>query len=113
MTPVQMREVVSKSCTMIVCLNDETTKCERCVEEWRAAIAVGIPIQCVIDKRCSTRRETTSRFDRLCESADGASFRQLQELQWVEYTDQHLEASVRLLEFFLRDAHCVAPNTGS
>jgi hypothetical protein len=104
--PEHMRSDVDSSCTMIVCLHDETMRSSWCVEEWRAAIKAGIPIQCVVDQRCSTRRETMSKFDQFCETVnDGAEFQAMKTLQWIQYTDQHRDASVRLLEFFLRDAN--------
>jgi hypothetical protein len=101
----RLRAEVGSSCTMIVCLHDETIQCRRCVEEWRAAVRVGMPIQCLVDVQHSAKGKIARKFEDLCRGSDGGEdFRVLQELQWVKCTEHNRDAGVRVLEFFLRDA---------
>jgi hypothetical protein len=108
-----MRVEVEGSCAMVVCLHDGTcaSSGSRCVTEWRAAVRAGVPIQCVVDMRlCSSKGSAVRQFDRLCDGVDdGEELRlAMQRLQWIKYTDSHNDASVRVLEFFLRDAGAAA-----
>jgi hypothetical protein len=100
--PQQIRDCIDevlKSCVMIVCLHGDTTNSRWCREEWDAAIANGIPIQCLFDMRHASKEQVIEQINQLI--GENPAYQALLERAFVEYTEQHRDASVHNLENFL------------
>jgi len=88
-----LRNAIEESSTMIVLLNDETHLSTWCLNEWRIAAELKIPIKVIIDLEHANLEVELARAKK--------SYPYLLSYQWIEYTNKRRREAVQELALFL------------